>query len=110
MKGNMPAYDSKQELASYQTLVGELVDLKHRINKATDPILHVIIQMGELKAMVTMLKSLNVKEGIIKGYNDSSEMVATINERERDKMMDETERAIEKLQDQLDHFNATTDL
>ncbi len=68
--------------------------------------------MAELKGMVKELKKMSVEEGKqLSGYRAlAEEKEVEMNIAERDARVKELEETIERIQDELDVFNATTEI
>lgn len=107
-------YDSKELLNEVVAKQIDLVRFKAAIHSTSEPIRYKIFKLGELKNYLMNLNRLNTSEGIVKsrgyGESDVSTYACSINELEKVHMMEEIQTAIEELQDQIDEFNATTDL
>lgn len=111
-EGNPRRYSVKAKLDEAADLTKQLVDLKTRIHKANQPVYDKIFYMAELKGMVKQLKKLSVEEGKVTERYGSIQSVkeVEINVADRDQMVKTIELAIEKLQDELDVHNATTNI
>ncbi len=97
-------------------LVADLIDIKTKIAKANVNIYEKIIHMAELKTEIVYLKELNVTSGTIfqnVGYNNppiEKKYVAFINEKDRDALLEKLQSLIETIQDDIDLYNATTNI
>ena len=108
-EGQEPPYDAKVALDKYISATNELVELKTKIHLANAPIYNLIFRLGELKSLASRLKGLNTRDGKVKGYNqEPSIMVASIGTIQRDNMVSAYEEEIERLQEEIETFNATT--
>jgi hypothetical protein len=111
---NIPSYNSSRTLEEYNKEVEELVKLKIAINTANVKITGSILQLGEIKTKIIMLRSLNTTEGEQThgfGSNRTTDILtATITEIQADKMVEELESQLETIQDSIDYFNATTEI
>lgn len=115
IKGNFPQYDLSNLVAERRGTMKELAELKTKISKASQPIVGKILLMAELKSFITTFRHLNVSKGLeTNHYRGSSqapiEYDAAISERERDAIVENDEVEIRALQDDIDHFNATTEI
>lgn len=111
--GATPVYKVREQLSIYTKKTGELNDLKVKISRATQPILPKILEQAELKGLVIQLKYLSVEDGIqSRSYRDTTDVikVAEIKEQERDIMVEEAEEKIDELQNEIDAFNASTEI
>ena len=74
----------------------------------------IILNLGELKSYIDYVRELSPKHGMIKeGYGYDKEMTkfkSQITVADRNRTVDECQNLINKLTDELDDFNAKTDL
>lgn len=110
---NVPrGIDVTETYALAKALRDRLVSIKVAIAEANKPIVAKIVELEEVKSEITYLNGLNVKEGKFVetnyGSRIESEVDAVIRKQQ---VLDEVaalqERA-DRLQDELDEFNATT--
>lgn len=113
-EGNTRTYSPKQlknEIASKTT---ELVALKLALYNANKPIQEKIFLRDELKTQAQKIKCLNTTSGVNYGYGNTKENAvkyeAEISELEKDAMIKAYEDQINKIQDELETFNHTTDI
>lgn len=111
-KGNPRRYSIAAKLDEVMKYTNELVEIKRHIHNANQPVFEKIFLMAELKGMVKELKKMSVEEGKQSDrYSmNSSEKEVEITVLERDRRVKELEATIEKLQDELDTFNAVTEI
>jgi hypothetical protein len=97
------------ELESQKEL---LVSLKTRIYKTNMPIQHKIFRLAELKTEVKFWSGLPTKEGVEydRYSKDMFEYTAHFNDVFVRNKKEELQKEIEKVQEELDYFNHTTDL
>lgn len=94
----------------------ELILLKTKIQRKTAPIADKLIRLAELKGEIEFFQSLNPTEGIIysdAGYgNPQKEVVykAYYNRDAIDESIVIFQNEIAELQDEVDEYNATTDI
>jgi hypothetical protein len=92
----------------------ELVKLKHIIQKNTLPVYDKIFMIEEYKDYIKTLKSTSTLNGTVEKsrFGDSSviEHKATIKAKDMDLLIKSYEEKIEKLQEELDGFNYTTEV
>jgi hypothetical protein len=113
LEKNTPRHYSVMEaLNRVSELTEMLVDLKVRIQKANSPVLDKIYKMSELKSYVTELKRIPVDEGsVIARYGSVQETKEVeLNVSQIRDLIKEAESNIDKLQDELDVFNVTTQI
>jgi hypothetical protein len=111
-KGNPRRYSIAAKMDEVMKYTNELVEIKRHIHNANQPVFEKIFLMAELKGMVKELKKMSVEEGKQSDrYSmNSSEKEVEITILERDRRVKELEETIEKLQDELDTFNAVTEI
>lgn len=111
-EGNVRRYSVKAKLDEAADLTRQLVELKTKIHQANQPVYSKIFYMAELKGLVKQLKKISVEEGKVTERYGSIQAVKVveINVADRDKMVKDLELVIEKLQDELDVHNATTNI
>ena len=100
-------YDARECLQAWQRGVEELIVLKAQIHAANAPVFGKIFRLAELKGMIASLRSLKTKRQVM---SDGSFLVPVIGLLERDELISKYEAEIEKIQDELDYFNATTEI
>ena len=110
---NVPrGIDVSETYALAQTLRDRLVAIKTAIAEANGPIVSKIIELDEVKAEISYLNGLDVKEGKFVsgnyGTRIETELEAVIRQPQ---VLDEVtalQARADRLQDELDEFNATT--
>ena len=106
--------DRSQLSLEFKATQTKLVELKTAINKASVPIFASIIAMAELKSTIEFYKTLPTREGkeiqILGRQGETKEYTwnSYINQQTVDEMIKESELTINKLQDIIDDFNAST--
>lgn len=113
VRGETPAYNTVDILEKFRNTLKELVDLKTRISKATQPQVGLIIHMAEVKSLIAILKMLPNKVGKeVDRYSSGEGTIydATISEVETDALIEDLEASLRTSQDALDRFNATTEI
>lgn len=105
-------YIIKDVLAEINTKINELVELKTKIHIANTPKYSEIFLISELKGFIKQLKAMPVAEGKVSGhYGQQSETkTVELNVVDKNKLVDELQETIEKLQDSLDVFNVKTNI
>ena len=90
------------------------IALKAAIHSTSEPIRKKIFELGELKSFLSKFESLNTREGIVKDSNYNGTTVKTyaadISEQRKQEIIKSLEESIEDIQEEIDAFNATTDL
>lgn len=112
--GTKVEFDAVAEKALWISKVNSLIELKKKIYIANTPIAEKIFRLAELKGMIQTLKSLSTKEGKVRqsgyGASDVIEYEASITAEENNALIEEWEIEIEYLQDELDEYNAKTEI
>lgn len=105
-------YNAKGLLQQAEIQLQLYVDFKTAIHKASEPVRHKIFMIGELKALLSRIHSLSTSEGLVRDRysSEGATYAADISQLEKDAKIEELETAIESLQDELDYFNATTEI
>jgi hypothetical protein len=102
--------DIKSIYAERATLVAHLVELKIVINAANQPMQRTIVELGEVKSQVALLRRMSTKHGtVVEGYHGvETQYIAQFRKGDVDREVRRLEREIDRLQDQLDGFNHRT--
>lgn len=104
--------DVAETYALSKTLKDRLVSIKTAIAEANAPIISKIIELDELKSEISYLNELDAKEGKIVSMNygvrNESDMEAVIHQSDVLKEVAALQARAERIQDELDEFNATT--
>lgn len=110
--GNPRRYSVKESLERAKELTKQLVELKAKIHKANAPVYDKIFMMAELKMSAKQIKLMGCEEGKVSERYGSTVSVkeVEIDILQRDTMVKSIELEIEKLQEELDYHNATTDI
>ena len=101
------------QLNDAQIKLADYLDLKTAIHTTSEPIRFKIFQLGELKSLLNTLNGLDTKSGVHKeGYREVTLRTyeASITEEEKNAKVKNIENSIETIQDEIDTFNATTEL
>ena len=113
---NKPAHNVALLYSRMAQQQEELADLKTRIARANMPIWNRITLMAELKARIVWLRTLNTKDGsfYLEGrYGTEPKKVdyhATLTAERVESDVKALSAEIERMQDEVDEFNATTEL
>jgi hypothetical protein len=112
--GNQRPYSAFDLLKQIMMDTSELSNLKANIHTANTPVLEKIFWMAEMKSVIAALKKMDCTEGKSNKdrYRMESELVLTseISLVKRNEEIKLLESKIEKIQDELDHFNAVTEI
>jgi hypothetical protein len=101
--------DVRAEHERLLSLQESLVAVKAAIQRANAAIYEDVLRLGEKKALVQMLNGLNTKHGSEPGFNGVEyRYTATITKPEVLEMVRRLEAEIDKLQDKLNQYNAST--
>jgi hypothetical protein len=106
-------YDANEVLKSLREKIDELVGVKASIAAANAALYPRIFRLAELKGLVTLLKSLDVRHGVFKEAGNYAQpayeikYIAQLKKAAVDELVTELEAEISTLQDQLDEFNHT---
>jgi hypothetical protein len=105
-------YNAKTLLDLAETQLQEYVLFKTAIHTASQPVRDKIFLIGELKSLLNRIQNLSTTEGVYKDRYapEGSTFACDINQLEKDAKIEALEAGIEKLQDELDYFNATTEI
>ena len=104
-------YDSREVLTALREKVDHLVTVKSAIAAANVAQYPRIFRLAELKGLVALLKTLDVRHGVFKeagNYAQAAyeiEYVAQLKKSVVDGLVAELETEISALQDELDEFN-----
>ncbi len=112
ISGSKRSFDLRTVYAECRELHERLVALKRVIAAANAPIAGKLAEMDEVKSMITYLRGINTTEGF-KTVNYNNEKVCMEVVLGAAEMSDEAERLQkrgEELQDEIDVFNATTEV
>ena len=100
--------DVRAEYERLLMLQEGLVSVKAAIHRANAPVYEDVLRLGEKKALIQMFNGLNTKHGTEPGYAGVEfRYSATILKPEVLEIVRRLEADIDKLQDKLNHFNAT---
>ncbi|WP_406693620.1 hypothetical protein V5E97_21550 [Singulisphaera sp. Ch08] len=101
--------DVRAELERFLLLQEGLVTVKAAIQRANVAVYEDVLRLGERKGLIQMLNGLNTKHGSEPGYNGVEYRYdATITKPEALEMVRRLEAEIDKLQDKLNQYNAST--
>ena len=105
-------YDPEAAYSKWIALTQELITLKTKIHNANAPIASKIFRLGELKNLVSRLRNVDTKVGLVREsrYSDSEpiEYVAYMDLFTKDNRIVGWEQEIETIQEEIEAFNAIT--
>ena len=113
IKGETPSYNAATVLKEYQATQEAMIELKTQISTASTPIIGVIIKLAELKLFIAQFKALQVNKGLeASRYNSGLplEYDVSITQLEKDELTDIYQQHILQFQEELDQFNAKTNI
>jgi len=112
--GNPRPYSSTVLMVEISKATDELIALKSKIHRANAPMFEKIFEMSELKSAIKGLQKMECTEGKSnrERFRMESELVLTseISLVVRNNKIKNLEERIEYLQDEMDVFNATTEI
>lgn len=106
-------YSVNKMYAELQAKIDELIGLKFVINEANREIQSKIYTLSELKALVVFWNGVSVQEGDhMMGYSDAKIVTykSQVDEICRNKMVEDFQKKIDALQEEIDTYNYTTDI
>ena len=110
--GNPRRFSVEGSLKEAESKTKQLVELKTKIHKANLSVYEKIFRMSEMKNRIKELKAISTEEGKVnQRYGSTVEnKEVELNAAQIKVMVKELESEIEKIQDDLDVHNATTQL
>lgn len=109
---NMYTLNTHEHLKLLMDKINNLVQHKIAIQMATRDILPKLIEMTELKALISMIKTIPTKEGKSHlGYGQhlvTTDWKSQLNKENVKILIKELQERVEALQDEIDEYNATT--
>jgi hypothetical protein len=113
IEGSTKRYSSKVLLDDVINMRNALIRLKTAIHKASEPVRVHIFALSELKTYLSILERMDTKEGVeintnYSGPNTETKYVADFNQNTMDTMIKNIKEEIDNIQDEIDLFNATT--
>jgi hypothetical protein len=110
--GTTPSYKPEEMFEGWLKKTDELVSLKAKIHQANIPIAEKIFRLGEIKNIISRMRGLDTKEGKVRdrySTNDNAiEYRAYMNLFNKDLLIKNYEEELEKLQEEIEAFNAIT--
>jgi hypothetical protein len=110
--GTTPSYNPEEMFEGWLKKTDELVILKGKIHQANVPIAEKIFRLGEIKNIISRMRGLDTKEGKVRdrySANDNAiEYRAYVSLISKDLQIKNYEDELEKLQEEIEAFNAIT--
>lgn len=110
--GTTPSYNPEEMFEGWLKTTDELVSLKSKIHQANVPIAEKIFRLGEIKNLISRMRAIDTTEGKVRNrYSDndnSIEYKAYVNLLSKDLQIKNYEEELEKLQEEIEAFNAIT--
>lgn len=108
-------YDAKEAYRNVWDYTFSLIDLKTKIHLANAPVYNKIFKLSELKNLIKNLRELDCSEGKVSPnrYSSTVETIqksAQISIVDRDIIISDFVDEINNIQDELDNFNAITNI
>lgn len=107
-------FDVAKLIDERSNTVGKLIAVKTALAVANVAIYEKIARLAEYKAEIAFYRGLNTAEGVTEqGYGERAKtikIVATINSATVEETVKHLTLEIEKIQDEVDYFNSTTEI
>ncbi len=116
LEGKTRSYDPEEMLNESHKKLNELVELKTKISKANEPVQDKIYRLSELKSFIENIKNISTIEGPSESTSwgrDENKVVnytVKITTVKKDELVQNLEDEIEKIQEELDIHNYTTEI
>lgn len=105
-------YSPEEAFNSWIELTQDLIELKTKIHNANIKIAEKIFRLGELKNLVSRLRNVDTKSGMVREYRHGDptpvEYVAYMDLFAKDDQISKLEGEIEQLQEEIEAYNAIT--
>ncbi|CAB4159551.1 hypothetical protein UFOVP699_287 [uncultured Caudovirales phage] len=111
-EGEERPYSSKDTWEEISKLTTDIVVLKTKIHTASEPVRSKIFMLSELKNKAIRLKGLSTNSGTHRDRYSEATIVSIpeFNVLWKDREVEQIESDIEKIQEDLDKFNHTTEI
>lgn len=110
--GTILPYNPDEMFKRWLETTEELVNLKTKIHQANVPIAEKIFKLGEIKNIISRLRGVDTKEGKVRdrySTNDTAiEYTVYVNLISKDLQIKKYEETLERLQEEIEAFNAIT--
>ena len=104
-------YNPEEAYTKWISLTNELVNLKTKIQNANAPIADKIFRLGEVKNLISRIRGLDTKSGIVRDRYRAEELITYVAYMDlftKDNLIKGWEEEIEQLQEEIEAFNAIT--
>jgi hypothetical protein len=104
-------YNPEEAYTKWVELTNELVGLKTKIQNANAPIADKIFRLGEVKNLISRIRGLDTKSGIVRDRYRAEELITYVAYMDlftKDNLIKGWEEEIEQLQEEIEAFNAIT--
>jgi hypothetical protein len=104
-------YNPEEAYNKWISLTNELVELKTKIQNANAPIAGKIFRLGEVKNLISRIRGLDTKSGIVRDRYRAEELITYVAYMDlftKDNLIKGWEEEIEQLQEEIEAFNAIT--
>jgi len=111
VSGNVLSFDIRESYKELNELRSTLGELKIKINTANSGMVDKMVELSELKAHITFLKTIDTKEGKVSASRYDGAMidkVAVFKANEIREKVKNTQKKINLIQDEIDTYNAST--
>jgi hypothetical protein len=104
-------YSPEEAYNKWISLTNELIELKTKIQNANTPIAGKIFRLGEIKSLISRIRSIETKAGTFRDRYRSEELITYVAYMDlftKDNLIKGWEEEIEQLQEEIEAFNAIT--
>ena len=108
LEGGVRSVDIRREFKRYMALSEKLIALRQTISRANAGIAGKLVELAEVKNLLTQLKRIPTNEGPQSSYSKADVKVAEIRKSELFGKIKSLRGRIHALQDEIDEFNART--
>jgi hypothetical protein len=116
VKGATKEVDVAIAMKEYDQLIKDLIELKIKMFEASRSIREHIFKLSELKAEISWLRGISTRRGEVRRQNymgndgESIEYEVVFSRQEIETRVENNEAEIDKLQEEIDTFNYTTEI
>ena len=104
-------YSPEEAYNKWISLTNELIELKTKIQNANAPIAGKIFRLGEIKSLISRIRSIETKAGTFRDRYRNEELITYVAYMDlftKDNLIKGWEEEIEQLQEEIEAFNAIT--